>query len=175
MVVSFPRAWPATQPLASRRLVTVVGVPTGAVAVTETVALRPLRPLSALRSAAAAVFVRVGRTSSDWPPGTVTFSGAMTAVAGFLPFAGLPRCTIVTVTVAWQVVSQPTRTGRLRDVNSFVARSTRTVSCGPSGAGSVGSLGAGGVPSAASVPQLVDAGLMSANCDTRLLSVSVTL
>src|SRR4051794_26685689 len=89
------------------------------------------------------VRVSVSRTIFDSPAGISIVTGRSVTDAARLRLRGLWRSVTVPVAVIEQTVSQPTRTATERVVNSPLARIGRTLTCGPSGSGSVGSLGGG--------------------------------
>src|SRR3954451_14781219 len=134
------------------RTVWLVGWPAAAVASSWSVTSRALLPFSAALRLAACVLVIASRTIFDVPAGIVSFWRGRSIDTGwttffFLPLPtvlGLPRWTRAALAVSSQVVSQPTRTGRLRAVSRPALRRIFTVSCGPSGSGSVGNFSAGG-------------------------------
>ncbi len=144
-----PKAAPYA--VARMRVVWLVGGFAAAVASSCRLTSSPFFPRSALRNFLAALLEIVNRTIFDVPAGIVSFWRPRSIDTGlttlrFLPLPttfALPRCTSVAVAVNEQVVSHPTRTGRLRAVSRPALRRILTVSCGPSGSGSVGYFSAG--------------------------------
>ena len=141
-------------------------------------------PFSALRSFAAAVLEIVSRTIFDVPAGIDSFWRPRSIDTGlttlrFLPLPttfALPRWTSVAVAVSEQVVSHPIRTGRLRAVSRPALRRTLTVSCGPSGSGSVGYCNSGGAAGGGQRRAgQANGGVASVSVVTRLFSLSVTV
>src|SRR4051794_29337744 len=184
----FPVSW-TTTPCGARRAgyrvalscwLVLVGGPAGATAVSWRSTVRPRRLPSALRRRPRAKSDSAGRRivlspapslSVSLRNATTTGFGCLSCLVGFGLAAG---CT-VPVSVSVQPVSQATRSGRVRLEIRPVLRRTLTVSCGPAGVGRIGSFGGGGLPTGGICAQAPAGGAASANCWTRLLSLSVTV
>ena len=130
---------------------------------------------SALPSRAAVGSDSCGRSSALSPAASRRVSLRKATVTSLWCLGGLATGRAEPVMVSVQPVSHATRRGSERPETSRDVRRTLIVSCGPRGAGSVGTWGGGGVPSGPSAPQVAAGGAVRTNCWTRLLSLSVTV
>src|SRR5919112_211118 len=92
------------------------------------------------------------------PAGSFSVTRRRLIDTAFLRRRGFVRSVSVPVAVSVQIVSQPTRSGSTRVAKRLRVRSGLTVTCGPSGSGSVGSFGGGGLAIGPRVEQAGTAG-----------------
>ena len=118
----------------------------------------------------------VGRAIFVSPAPSVRLTVASATVTRRCLRGGAAAGVAVAVAVIVHVVSQPTRSGSVARRHEAGRAQRRAGSpAGRAGAGSVGSFGGGGLPTGERRGARRAAGAASANCWTRLLSVSVTV